>query len=167
MKKNYIFGYGSLVGACGVNGRRMRKQYRPKDLTETYLRDYTRHLEAGPAGSGVNYYGVDKDPDGLVNGVLFEINTEDRDPFLISEGFGLPERIRPYKMVDVTNKITTKVNGRVWVCECTRRNDGEVQRGYFWRVAEALKERSKKFNKEFAPFDLNWQKRVDFFEMWD
>ncbi len=155
----YVFGYGSLVGACGINGRGMRKHYTPKDLTEAYLRDYIRHLQAGPLGGSVNYYGVSPDKGSKVNGVVFKIKDKDISDFLRSEGFGFPEHIRPYKMVDVTNKVSAKVNGRIWTCVSNHRFNAVVAPGYFRRVAEALKERSPQFVKEFAPFDHNWEKK--------
>lgn len=167
--KDYIFGYGSLVGSCGVNGRGMMKRYEPYDLVETYLRDYTRHLNSGPANSGLNFYGIDPCSGGKINGVLFEIATEDISFFLRSEGFNAPPSMRPYRMVDVTSKITAKVKGKVWTCESTRNNKGTVRKNYYWRVAQALKERSEKFNKEFTPFDKNWVSMPDYFDydMWD
>ena len=156
----YILGYGSLVGAVGVNGRGMSKIYKPKDLTETYLHDYTRHLESGPYG-GVNYYGVSPDKGGRVNGVVFKIKEKDKESFLRSEGFGLPKGIRPYIMVDVTNKVDLKVDGRIWTCVAAHRFNTRVAPGYFRRVAEALEERSEKFRAEFAPFDKKWEEKEE------
>ncbi len=154
----YVLGYGSLVGAVGVNGRGMTKQYKPKDLTETYLNDYERHLEAGMRG-GVNYYGISPKKGSRVNGVVFKIKRKDVRPFLGSEGFGFPEGVRPYKMVDVTDKVDLKVDGRIWACVSNHRFVTEVAPGYFHRVAEALKERSPKFCAEFAPFDKDWKRK--------
>ena len=154
----YVFGYGSLVGSVGVNGRGMTKHYRPKDLTETYLNDYERHLEAGPYGS-INYYGVSPRKGGRVNGVVFKIKTKNIEAFQRSEGFGMPDGIRPYKMVDVTNKVDLKVDGRIWTCVSNHRFVTKVAPGYFRRVAYALEERTPKFRAEFGPFDKDWKKK--------
>jgi len=150
--RNYVFGYGSLVGPSGINGRGMRKFYRNKDLTETYLHGYERHLLAGNPMSEINYYGVNESKGSKINGVVFEINDQDIPAFKISEGFGFSPECQPYKMVDVTSKIDLKLAGRVWTCVSLHRFDGKVTNYYKIKVDEALSSRSKQFKKEFTPY---------------
>ena len=105
-KPTYIFGYGSLLLAYGVNGRGMKKRYVDKDLEPCELTGYARSM-CGFFG-GRNFYGLLENKAAACNGVVFKLEDwYDYLAFLYSEGatFGYGKN-RTYWPISVTDKIT-------------------------------------------------------------
>lgn len=153
--RTFIFGYGSLVGASGINGRGMRRFYQDKDLTETYLNNYKREVNARAGERSCSYYGISYALGHKTNGVIFEINEEDIFNFKISEGFGLG-KFRPYNLVDVTDLVDYNVwkGNRVLTCVTNNKAIGKdiwIADHYRVKVYEALICRSPEFKKNFSP----------------
>ena len=162
---NYIFGYGSLVGASGVNGRRMKHFYTKKDFQECYLLNYERHTLSGVTNDfgKINFYGISFKLGAKTNGVIFKVKEKDFAPFLSSEGWGMYNR--PYNLIDVTDLIKgVKIKGRVFTCVSRKEamSEGVILPYYKNKVRNAILERSKKFIQEFEPkIWENNQKQLD------
>ena len=102
----YVFGYGSLLLAHGVNGRGMKHRYIDKELCPCELRGYDRSM-CGFFG-GRNFYGLLENKKGFSNGVVFKIHDwYDYRAFLNSEGSTAKYRKqRSYWPIRVTDQIT-------------------------------------------------------------
>lgn len=81
----FIFGYGSLMYPCGINGRGMYSTYDWPDLKTAVLSGFKRGMFA--SFQEVGFYGILPSKNHYMNGVVFKINTgHDLRSFLISEG---------------------------------------------------------------------------------
>lgn len=154
--KTFIFGYGSLVGESGINGRGMGRIYTEGDLKEVVLRDYKREINAcSKHRMSPCYYGISYKPGETTNGVIFELDIEDSFMFRLSEGFGFLED-RPYNMVDVTHLINYDVGRGNRILTCVTRNKRDnaeiyVMDYYRLKIKCALKDRSAEFKRNFWP----------------
>lgn len=161
MGKIYIFGYGSLVGTSGINGRNMRRNYKERDLTECHLVDYERSFNASVPGlfsesmqswllKPARFFGITRSLGKITNGVVFEINTRDIPAFIASEGGG-----DLYNFVTVTDNIVgfKKLKPDDVVVTCVTRfpsKQGFVTERYIDKCKNALQHRSEAFKKEFG-----------------
>lgn len=159
----WVFGYASLCGRSGVNGRGMRHHYRDKDFTEAVLTGYRRELNAtfrwwdeeGQIGEGLRYFGITKQDGHVTNGVVFPIAARDIAAFIRSEGGD-----RLYTFVDITSDLVfagpspLKPGDRVYTC-VVRNPDktGFVSNLYRLKVEKALSARSAAFRAQFGAFD--------------
>jgi hypothetical protein len=105
-KPTYFFGYGSLLIPQGVNGRGMRHDYIPADLSEAMLNGYERSFSG--FFHGRNFYGLLENKSARCNGVVFKIDDwYDYRALLMNEGAtSLYKQDRTYWPIDVTKKIT-------------------------------------------------------------
>lgn len=122
----YIFGYGSLMYPSGINGRGMDYNYKWKDLCEAVLSDYKRGMFAHYVN---NYYGIMKSKGDLVNGVVFEVHTDDDfGRLLINEGASEIYRNTKtglmYEVVDVSDKMTPSFYKKVFAFVNTKDKSG-------------------------------------------
>ena len=130
----YVFGYGSLLLADGVNGRGMRHRYTDDELTPCELTGYERSF-CGFFG-GRNFYGILEKPKSVVNGVIFKIHDwYDYRSFLHSEGATSQyRRHRTYWPIRVTDKldITAPKGHRVMtlLCKTNRIDKGRAEHRY-------------------------------------
>lgn len=160
--RTWIFGYGSLISASGVNGRSMRRIYREPDITECSLTDYKRSFCAvNPGGfdwetletwPDIRYFGITHEAGAKTNGVIFEISANDWWPFKISEGGD-----RLYWFRDVSEGIVLPKGvhlpkgARVLTCVAKEPStDGVVTQRYIDRCKAALSYRSPAFRAEFG-----------------
>lgn len=156
--RTFVFGYGSLVGVSGINGRFMRKFYTEKDLREVVLHNYKRETNARPKlSNGQSYCGISYCLGHNTNGVLFEVDNDDMFPFKLSEGFGYDE-LRPYDLCDVTEhiNITKELPAGSRVLTCVTRNKTPnnqifISQEYRMKVHSALRDRSVEFKRNFWP----------------
>jgi hypothetical protein len=79
----YIFGYGSLLYANGINGRGMKRIYTDDDLIPCILNGYYRAWNA--VHNGIRYLGISPNPTSSINGVVFLIDKCDIAAFRKSE----------------------------------------------------------------------------------
>jgi len=150
----YVFGYGSLLLARGINGRQMKKFYNNSDLHPATLEGYSRSMCAYFGGR--NFYGLLEDKKAKCNGVLFKIEDwYDYRAFLISEGsiakFG---KYRTYWPISVTDKITgwtVPKDHRIitLLCKTDKSKFGRVQRSYVYLCHEGAKIWGPEFEKMF------------------
>jgi hypothetical protein len=97
----YIFGYGSLIFAEGINGRGLKKTYKERDLIVTRLNGYRREWNALDT-DGWTYLGLVEDPVASVNGVLFPLETDLAD----IRNFDTSEAVHTlYELVDVADLV--------------------------------------------------------------
>ncbi len=163
MSTTYVFGYASLVGRSGVNGRGMRHFYRNRDFQEVILNGYRRELNATIRGYDAEmdwawssrYFGITKQPGHQTNGVIFPIAPRDIAPFVMSEGGD-----RLYHFINVTPDMLfpkgspLKDGDRVYTC-VVRRPDktGLVTERYLEKCRRALSSRSPAFVAAFGALD--------------
>lgn len=160
MSTIWVFGYASLNAASGINGRGMRRKYRPRDLTECILPGYRRQLNAvyqtwdheNARPLAVRYFGVTKQDGHSVNGVVFPIDKRDIDAFVRSEG-----GTQVYTFVDVTNALSfdgaspIKPGDKVYTCVPKHPSlVGIVTKSYIKRCTDALSQRSPSFQRAFG-----------------
>jgi hypothetical protein len=164
MSRLFIFGYGSLIAASGVNGRNMRRRYTERDITECSLSGYSRALNAvfrtydyeHDLDLSARFFGISpaSSADQSVNGIVFELDRRDIDPFIRSEGGD-----HVYDFRDVTAKIVfdhgqespLKPGDKVYACIPKRPSkDGYVSRSYVKRCNDALIQRSDLFRERFG-----------------
>jgi hypothetical protein len=159
----WIFGYGSLLIAEGINGRNMNYQYSEEDLFEVTLKGFRREWNAVAWNN--RFLGLAIDPNSSVNGVVFKIHSEaDYLAFLRSE-CSLPTDPKPaYTLLEVTAQIDSVSDFRaywsfthaftpgdlVYTCVTTSPSySGTVPKYYKDLIMRALKTRGKQFAKEF------------------
>jgi cation transport regulator ChaC len=131
-EQDYIFGYGSLLNrwsdpraelsACGVEGYR-RAWNVAMDNTQT-IPGYKYYVdpESGERPAlFVTFLNIRECPDSVVSGAKFPVNRQ-----LLAL---LDRRERNYKRVDVTDRLTNKVRGRVFAYVGTRDGQERYQRG--------------------------------------
>jgi hypothetical protein len=150
----YVFGYGSLLLAYGVNGRGMDKQYKNSDLIPCELRGYKRSF-CGFFG-GRNFYGILENKKAVCNGVVFKIDTwRDYRAFLNSEGSIAAYRDqRTYWPIRVTDNITgweVPENHRVMtlLCKEDKISKGRAEPRYISLCHEGARIWGPKFEKRF------------------
>ena len=150
----YVFGYGSLLTPYGINGRKMTKQYKRKDLHICSLKGYTRSMCAYFGGR--NFYGLLEDKKAHCNGVVFKIRDwYDYRALLISEGATAKFRkVRTYWPVDVTESISgwdIPKEHRVitLICKSDKSDWGRVERSYIGLCDKAAERWGTEFRKEF------------------
>lgn len=130
----YVFGYGSLLLAQGINGRGMTHRYTNKELFPCELKGYERSM-CGYFG-GRNFYGLLEAKGAVVNGVIFKIHDwYDYRAFLASEGAtSYFKKYRTYWPIRVTDKIDIAApkGHRIMtlVCKEDKSNVGRVERSY-------------------------------------
>jgi hypothetical protein len=164
MSKIYVFGYGSLIAASGVNGRNMHRRYVPSDITECSLTGYFRALNAvfrayddeRDLDLSLRFFGISPSPTAgqSVNGIIFPLDRRDIDPFIRSEGGD-----HVYDFRDVTKGLVfdhaqespLKAGDKVYACIPKRPSkDGYVSRVYVDRCNRALIQRSDLFRARFG-----------------
>lgn len=143
----YVFGYGSLIAADGINGRGMKRIYQESDIFETVLKGYQRAYCAEVWGK--IFLGIFKNKNAYVNGVLFPIAPEDLKAFKMSEGGNAA-----YDYVDVTNQIGDMPDDCKLVLTCVSHTpyfslNAKVPGYYIELVADYLSKRSKSFQRAF------------------
>lgn len=149
----YVFGYGSLLLAHGINGRGMKHRYTNKELTPCTLQGYERSMCAFFGGR--NFYGLLEEPKAEVNGVIFKIHDwYDYRAFLHSEGATAHYRkFRTYWPIRVTDKLDIKapVGHRVMtlLCKSDKSKLGRIQRSYIHLCHEGAKIWGPEFEKKF------------------
>lgn len=166
----YVFGYGSLLLARGINGRNMRKYYRNKDLQPATLEGYTRSMCAYFGGR--NFYGLLEEEKALCNGVVFKIEDwYDYRAFLFSEGATAKfKHYRTYWPINVTGKISgweVPEGYRVvtLLCKKDKSKLGRIQRSYVYLCHEGAKIWGPEFEKNFLetggiPYDRQSMKDI-------
>lgn len=150
----YIFGFGSLVSSKGINGRRMQHIYTDNDLTECYLNNYERNLNA-ICTNGFRYFGITYTGTGKINGVIFKITKHDLQPFSESEQIGFA-----YTLKDVTSLIegvNLNPNDIIYTCETINHDYKHlpIAPTYLDRCFNFLLDRSHSFQLEFSQL-TNW-----------
>jgi hypothetical protein len=161
----YIFGYGSLIDADGINGRGMSRHYTKADLTEVTLDGYARNWHAyiyykDTSHVMSSYLGICKGK-GSINGVVFPIEERDLEAFLTSEGFYMNQP--PYTLENV------KIKGfeDVWSCVLSKPavdlKINSVPLRYLLRVRHYLENRGKKFAKQFHATTKHTKQTKEFF----
>lgn len=143
----YVFGYGSLIYADGINHRGLKKKYKESDLQTATLQGYRREWNAVDK-DGYTYLGLVKDKGSKVNGVLFQLDTDDHDikSFERSEADGVL-----YDLVNVTEDVTPKEKGYKIYTDVTRspKYEGDIDPKYLEMVNKGLAKRGSDFMKEF------------------
>ena len=166
----YVFGYGSLLLAYGVNGRSMGKQYKDKDLIPCELKGYERSM-CGFFG-GRNFYGLLENKSAVCNGVVFKIRDwYDYRAFLFSEGATAAYKAhRTYWPIRVTDQITgwkapkgTRI--MTLLCHDDKSNVGRTEKRYVRLCHEGAKIWGPAFEKKFlatggVPYDHKKMKAI-------
>ena len=155
----YIFGYGSLISAYGINGRNLSHHYYDHELIETSLSEYHRQWNV-TLGSNT-FLGISPSLSNSVNGVIFQLPKHDLFPFKLSENIH-NKPTDSYTLVDVTNLITIidsnntlhslSLDDQVLTCVTLNPtlNNIPPKNNYYTKIIKTcLKSRSKKFIKEF------------------
>lgn len=141
-----IFGYGSLIGPDGINGRGMLRKYTNQDLTECVLRGYKREFNA--EGYGYRWLGIISSPDYTTNGVVFDLDEQDLSAFKETEGFDLD--IPTYELIDVSESLDVQFDEPVFACVTMfPAYNQAISRFYLPGIMKSLKLRSEKFQQEF------------------
>jgi hypothetical protein len=157
----YIFGYGSLLLADGINGRGMYHTYTDDELHEATLNGYERRWNAYYAG--FRYLGLGKKDDCQTNGVLFKITDRDLPAFKRSEHIE-PASQGVYTLDDVTKKIDSNIlqpDDKVFTCVTVYESRWHpISFNYNLTIRKALKIRGPKFNFLTKPDDV-------FRELWN
>lgn len=160
----YVFGYGSLLLAHGINGRGMRHEYTDKELIPCELSGYERSM-CGYFG-GRNFYGLLASPKNTVNGVIFKIHDwYDYRAFLFSEGATSQyKKTRTYWPIRVSDKLNIKapLGHRVMtlLCKEDKSGLGRVERHYIHLCHEGAKRWGSDFEKKFlASGGIPWDKK--------
>ncbi len=166
MSNIFIFGYGSLIAAWGINGRNMNHIYSEKELKECVLNGYKRSFNANYGDHDLcpRFFGITREDGAKTNGVIFKIRPYDIRPFVASEGGD-----SVYYFVNVRDLITGLPNSffgpkdRVFTCVTKHPSySGKVSEMYIYRCARALSFRSPRFRKEFGSFnDYNPGRFID------
>ncbi|MGA3052562.1 MAG: gamma-glutamylcyclotransferase family protein [Chitinispirillaceae bacterium] len=142
----YIFGYGSLIYADGINGRGLTKTYSEQDLIVTRLRGYRREWNALDA-DGWTYLGLVEDPESTVNGVLFPLETDLTD----IRNFDTSEAVHTlYELVDVADLVEDFPGSLVLTDVIKRpRYGGRIDPDYQATISAGLAIRGPVFKDEF------------------
>jgi hypothetical protein len=146
----WIFGYGSLIYAEGLNRRGLIKQYKEKDLIETTLIGYKRSYNADIIEQHMRFFGLEQNIKYNTNGTLFELIDEDFNEFSISEGLNYKNSI--YWLKNIYNDLIIKPKNTQLVLTCMTINPtfkSPVPEYYYKIIQEALKVRSKEFVEIF------------------
>ncbi len=149
----YIFGYGSLIYADGINGRGLTITYSERDLIVTRLKGYRREWNAFD-NDGWTYLGLVEDPGSTVNGVLFPLETDLTD----IRNFDTSEAVHTlYELVDVAD-LVENFPGSVVLTDVIKhpRYGGEIDPDYQAMISAGLAIRGPEFKEEFL--------RTTFFE---
>ena len=102
--KVFVFGYGSLLFEHGWTNRNMFLPPKEQDLHECRLKGFER----GPWGlfSGANYYGIIRNPNEAINGVIAEVHSfTDWVELMATERIAGIFEYANYRVVDVTSNI--------------------------------------------------------------
>lgn len=167
--KLWIFGYGSLIAASGINGRGMRRHYTEEDITECSVVGYKRRLNApfpvynqlDEHGNTINvrFFGITPEENSIVNGVLFPIAHEDVNQFINSEGGDIVYNFQIIPFEDVVfdhmqpNPIRVPEDARIYSCiPKNPSSKGYVTNNYAYRCNQALNKRSALFKQRFGKF---------------
>jgi len=142
----YIFGYGSLIYADGINGRGLTKTYSEQDLIVTRLRGYRREWNALDADAWT-YLGLVEDPESMVNGVLFPLETDLTD----IRNFDTSEAVHTlYELVDVADLVEDFPGSLVSTDVIKRpRYGGRIDPDYQATISAGLAIRGPVFKDEF------------------
>jgi len=142
----YIFGYGSLIYADGINGRGLTKTYSEQDLIVTRLRGYRREWNALDADAWT-YLGLVEDPESMVNGVLFPLETDLTD----IRNFDTSEAVHTlYELVDVADLVEDFPGSLVLTDVIKRpRYGGRIDPDYQATISAGLAIRGPVFKDEF------------------
>jgi hypothetical protein len=150
----YVFGYGSLLLADGINGRGMKHRYTDDELTPCVLNGYERSM-CGFFG-GRNFYGLLENKTASCNGIIFKIhNWYDYRAFLHSEGAtSYYRQVRTYWPIRVTDKISgcTKPKGHrimTLLCKEDKSRLGRVEKHYIALCHHGAKIWGKEFEERF------------------
>jgi hypothetical protein len=142
----YIFGYGSLIFAEGINGRGLKKIYRESDLRVTRLKGYRREWNALDA-DGWTYLGLVEDSASSVNGVLFPLETDMAD----IRNFDTSEAVHTlYELVDVAD-LVENFPGSIVLTDVIKHPSygGKINPEYRALVDRGLQIRGNEFREEF------------------
>ena len=142
----YIFGYGSLIFAEGINGRGLKKTYRERDLLVTRLNGYRREWNALDA-DGWTYLGLIEDPGASVNGVLFQLETDLAD----IRNFDTSEAVHTlYELVDVADLVEI-FPGSIVLTDVIKHPSygGKIDPEYRATIEKGLQIRGPEFRAEF------------------
>ena len=142
----YIFGYGSLISAEGINGRGLRKTYTERDLIVTRLKGYRREWNALDA-DGWTYLGLVEDPGASSNGVLFPLETDLSD----IRSFDTSEAVHTlYELVDVADLVET-FPGSIVLTDVIKHPSygGRIDPEYRALIEKGLQIRGPVFRDEF------------------
>ncbi len=161
MSQTFIFGYASLCGRSGVNGRGMQHFFRNRDFTECVLNGYRRELNATISGFdpeyridwSSRYFGITRQDGHQTNGVVFPIAPRDISAFIRSEGGD-----RLYYFLPVTESIVfpegrspLKPGDKVYTCVVKRPDKtGRVSQLYVTKCNKALSARTPAFRAAFG-----------------
>jgi cation transport regulator ChaC len=142
----YIFGYGSLIYADGINGRGLAKTYSEQDLIVTRLKGYRREWNALDA-DGWTYLGLVENLESTVNGVLFPLETDLAD----IRNFNTSEALHTlYELVDIAD-LVENYPGSVVLTDVVKhpKYGGKIDPDYQAIIDSGLKVRGLVFEKEF------------------
>ena len=153
----FVFGYGSLLYPHGWRPRGMIHVVTQSDIKECILKGFER----GPWGiyNNQNYYGVIRNKDKYLNGVVVEIRTlHDWVGLMKTEMIAGLYDWATYRVVDVTENIegvTLPKNARVH-CVCARPNAKSqlfhsIPASWYYSEVwqEVVMERTSEFQEEF------------------
>jgi hypothetical protein len=148
----YIFGYGSLLYAKGINGRGMKRIYTDDDLIPCFLSGYERSWNA--VHCGTRYLGIYPNPTSSINGVIFPIDACDIDPFRESECSSVTNPKPTYNIVDVAAQIKTipSIADTNTIFTCVTANPsqkGTIHPSYLRHINDALTVRGQQFANNF------------------
>jgi hypothetical protein len=142
----YIFGYGSLICAEGINGRGLKKLYTESDLIVTRLKGYRREWNALDA-DGWTYLGLVEDAGSRVNGVLFPLETDRAD----IRKFDTSEAVHTlYELVDVAD-LVKPFPGSIVLTDVIKHPSygGKIDPVYGALIEKGLQIRGPEFRAEF------------------
>lgn len=155
MNKLYFFGYGSLIFPGGINGRGMAYLYRDSDLTEIVVDGYKREWNVTynwNRKESYRYYGLSKDEDSSVPGVMFEVHDE-RDFAALKRSEGGDDI---YEYIDITEDVrgsSVILPDGAKVITCLTKNpseEGIIPEYYKKVVKNGLSKRSEFFRRAFG-----------------
>ncbi len=142
----YIFGYGSLIYAGGINGRGLIKKYTEQDIIVTRLKGYRREWNALDV-DGWTYLGLVEDQESTTNGVLFPLETDLTD----IRNFDTSEAVHTlYELVDVAD-LVEDFPGSVVLTDVIKHPEygGKIDPAYRAMIDAGLEIRGPVFREEF------------------
>lgn len=112
--RTFIIGYGSLINRSSLN----RTLPIVKDIEPVYLNNYKRSwnaLEDQTVSLSTTYVGIEKSPDSVVNGIIFEIPEELLGKLDSREFLYYREKVDLHEIDFLSNKFNITENDNTWI----------------------------------------------------